>query len=195
MNDPLAGTHNQEELDLIARVVAGDGRPYSRIVERYQQRLYWSCLRLLNDPDEAEDVVQETFVRAYQKLDEFDPQYRFYTWLVTIARNRCLNILRRRKVWAMLSFQDPDRAPSVASSEAADEATEANELGAALNACRSRLPDDQRACFDLRHAEAFSYREIAAALGIPEGTVMSRLARAREKMRACLESKGVTWEA
>lgn len=195
MNDALAGTQNQEELDLIARIVAGDGRPYSRIVERYQERLYWSCLRMLNDPDEAEDVVQETFVRAYEKLGEFDPAYRFYTWLFTIARNRCLNILRRRKVWAMLSFQDPDRAPVVASNEIADRGIEASELGAALNDCRSRLPDEQRACFDLRHAEAFSYREIATTLSVPEGTVMSRLARAREKMRECLESKGVVWEA
>lgn len=95
----------------------------------------------------------------------------------------------------MLSFQDPEGAPIVAASDATDHAVENHELALALSECRATLPTEQRECFDLRHGEAFSYREIAAAQGVPEGTVMSRLGRAREKMRICLESKGVAWSA
>lgn len=181
-----------EEAALVRRIVAGEGHRYSVLVERYQRRLYWSCLRLVGDPDEAEDVVQEAFVRAYERLGDFDPTYRFYTWIYRIARNRCLNVLRRRRVWGLVTLSDPERAPALPVADRADRPAEDRELARALVDCRANLPADQREVFDLRHAEGLSYREIAAAVGAPEGTVMSRLARAREKMRACLESKGVT---
>ncbi|MGH7551009.1 MAG: RNA polymerase sigma factor [Gemmatimonadota bacterium] len=180
-----------EEMELIRRIAGGESHRYSVLVERHQRRLYWSCLRLLGDADEAEDVVQEAFVSAYEHLRDYDPAYRFYTWLYRIARNRCLNVIRRRKLWSLVSLSDPERAPALPSGDRSDRSLEDGELAAALAACRSSLPADQREVFDLRHAEGFSYREIAAAVGIPEGTVMSRLARAREKMRICLESKGV----
>lgn len=184
-----------EEAALIERILAGESRHYSLLVERYQRRLYWGCMRLLGDADEAEDVVQEAFVKAYERLSDYDPTYRFHTWIYSIARNRCLNVLRKRKVWSLLSFQDPERAPTVAAVDATDHAVENQELAVALSECRAALSTEQRECFDLRHGEAFSYREIAVALGVPEGTVMSRLGRAREKMRICLESKGVVWSA
>ncbi|MGH7571265.1 MAG: RNA polymerase sigma factor [Gemmatimonadota bacterium] len=180
-----------EEAELIRRIAGGETHRYSVLVERHQRRLYWSCLRLLGDADEAEDVVQEAFVSAYEHLRDYDPAYRFYTWLYRIARNRCLNVIRRRKLWGLVTLSDPGRAPALPAIDRSDRSLEDGELTAALAACRSSLPADQREVFDLRHAEGFSYREIAAAAGIPEGTVMSRLARAREKMRSCLESKGV----
>ncbi|MGH7543178.1 MAG: RNA polymerase sigma factor [Gemmatimonadota bacterium] len=189
------GDEAAEEAALVGRIVAGEGHRYSVLVERYQRRLYWSCLRLVGDPDEAEDVVQEAFVRAYEHLRDFDPAYRFYTWVYRIARNRCLNVLRRRRVWGLVTLSDPERAPTLAAAERSERLTEDHELARALVECRGTLPADQREVFDLRHADGLSYREIAAAVGAPEGTVMSRLARAREKMRACLESKGVTGPA
>ena len=181
-----------EEAALVRRILAGEGQRYSVLVERYQRRLYWSCLRLVGDPDEAEDVVQEAFVRAYERLGDFDPTYRFYTWIYRIARNRSLNVLRRRRVWGLVTLSDPERAPALPAAERSDRPAEDRELAKALVDCRATLPGDQREVFDLRHADGLSYRELAAAVGAPEGTVMSRLARAREKMRACLESKGVT---
>jgi RNA polymerase sigma-70 factor (ECF subfamily) len=182
-----------KEAALIARIVGGESRHYSVLVDRYQRRLFWSCLRLLGDADEADDVVQETFVSAYARLKDYNPDFRFYTWIYRIARNRCLNVLRRRKLWALVSFSDPERAPRIAADEEADRTVEDRELAAALAKCRGALPADQRECFDLRHDEGFRYDEIAATLGIPAGTVMSRLARAREKMRECLKSKGIGW--
>ena len=193
MKPGLAGIERDDDAAIVARIVAGETRHFSRLVERHQRRLYHGCLRILGDADEAEDVVQETFVKVYERLEEYDPEYRFYTWIYVMARNRCLNVLRKRKVWSMLSLQDPERAPAIETSESADRRVEDREIAVALSECRDGLPDDQRECFDLRHAEAFTYREIADTLNIPEGTVMSRLSRAREKMRACLESKGVAW--
>jgi RNA polymerase sigma-70 factor (ECF subfamily) len=184
-----------DEAALVRRIVAGEGHRYSVLVERYQRRLYWSCLRLVGDSDEAEDVVQEAFVRAYERLGDFDPTYRFYTWIYRIARNRSLNVLRRRRVWGLVTLSDPERAPALPAADRSDRPAEDRELARALMDCRANLPADQREVFDLRHADGLSYREIAAAVGAPEGTVMSRLARAREKMRACLESKGVTGPA
>ncbi len=179
-----------EEGRLVARILAGEGRLYGALVERYQRRLYWSCLRLVGEPDDTEDVVQEAFVRAYAHLREFDPSYRFYTWIFRIARNLCLNRLRRRRLWGLVSLSGPEAGPEPEADLDAASAVESRELAAALAACLASLPREQRECFELRHAEEFSYAEIAAVLEVPVGTVMSRLSRAREKMRACLESKG-----
>jgi RNA polymerase sigma-70 factor (ECF subfamily) len=179
-----------EEGRLIGRILAGESRLYGALVERYQRRLYWSCLRLVGDPDDAEDMVQEAFVRAYAHLREFDPAYRFYTWIFRIARNLCLNRLRRRRLWGLVSLSRPEAGPEPAADRDAASAVESRELAEALAACLASLPREQRECFELRHAEEFSYAEIAAVLEVPVGTVMSRLSRAREKMRACLGAKG-----
>jgi len=180
----------EEEAALIARIAAGESHRFSLLVDRYQRRLWWMCLRLLGDPDEADEVVQEAFVRAWERLDEFDPAQRFYPWVFTIARNRCLNAIRRRRTWGFVSLSGDD-PPPLAAREAAGEGVEDRELGGALEECLETLTDDQREVFDLRHGEGFRYAEIARVLEITHGTVMSRLHRAREKMRACLEGKGM----
>lgn len=195
MNHDPAGTTQEtesaEEAGWIARIEGGEPHLYGRLVERYQRRLWWSCLRMLGDPDEADDVVQETFVRAWERLGDFDPGHRFYTWVFTIARNRCLNALRRRRTWGFLSLSS-DESPELAGRDAAEDRAEDAELARALAECMEGLPGDQREAFELRHGEGFRYAEIAAVLAVPAGTVMSRLHRAREKMRDCLRGKGVT---
>lgn len=185
----IIDTESAEEAALIARIRRGESHLYGTLVDRYQRRLWWSCLRMLGDPDEAEDVVQEAFVRAWERLDRFDPTHRFYTWLFTIARNRCLNALRRRNTWGSRSLSGDD-PPVLPARDDAGAGVEDRELARALAECLETLPDDQRDVFDLRHAEDFRYAEIAAVLEISQGTVMSRLHRARERMRDCLESKG-----
>ena len=180
-----------EEAALIARIAGGERHRYGVLVDRYQRRLWWSCLRLLGDADEADEVVQEAFVRAWERLGDFDPAHRFYPWLFTIARNRCLNALRRRRTWGFLSLSRDD-PPPLSARDATESRAESGELGHALEECLATLPADQREAFDLRHGEGFRYAEIADVLGLPQGTVMSRLHRAREKLRECLESKGWT---
>lgn len=199
MNDDLAGIPDEvadpEEAAWIARILAGEPHLYSRLVDRYQRRLWLAMTRMVGDPDEAADVAQEAFVKAWEKLDGYDDRYRFYTWLYTIARNRALNAIRRRKIRGFVSLSRPEEAPPLASGDTASDAVERSEIAVALEACRRTLPNDQREAFDLRHADGMAYAEIAAATGVPEGTVMSRLYRAREKMRECLRSKGVAWGA
>ena len=202
MDAELAGiSHEGDEQDdaaVVQRVLAGERDAYGVLVDRYGRRLFWSCRRLLGDPDEAEDVVQETFVRAYQHLAEYDPARRFFTWIYTIARNRCLNVLRQRKTWATRRLDPGEEegateavAPELAGRDDTSDRVEDRELAAALAACLATLSEEQRTCFELRHGEELRYEEIAAVLAVPVGTVMSRLARAREKMRACLTAKGV----
>ncbi|MBA2565986.1 MAG: RNA polymerase sigma factor [Gemmatimonadetes bacterium] len=187
---PPAGSDPAAEAALLARVLAGESRAYATLVDRYGRRLYWSCLRLLGDPDDAEDAVQEAFVRAYTGLSRYDPAQRFYTWLFAIARNLCLNRIRRRKLWGLLPLVSPATGAELPAREDTGARVETRELAAALSDCLAALPFDQRECFHLRHEEEFSYEEIASALSIPMGTVMSRLSRAREKMRACLAARG-----
>ncbi|MBW3660724.1 MAG: sigma-70 family RNA polymerase sigma factor [Gemmatimonadetes bacterium] len=200
MNDEDSGitgaesVADPEEAGWIARILEGEARLYSRLVDRYQRRLWFAMTRMVGDSDEAADVVQEAFVKAWEKLDGYDPRYRFYTWLYTIARNRALNSIRRRKLRGFLSLSRQEAGPLVAPDDASDRARR-GEIALALEACRATLPGDQREVFDLRHADGMAYSEIAKAIGAPEGTVMSRLHRAREKMRECLRSKGVTWGA
>lgn len=196
MNRASAGTHLEteeaaEEATLIARIAGGEPHLYGTLIERHQRRLWWSCLRMLGDADEADDVVQETFVRAWERIGSFDPARRFYPWIFTIARNRCRNALRRRRTWGFRSLSSDD-PPAPAAEGRTSGAAEDRELALALEACLELLPDDQREAFELRHGDGLRYAEIAAALEIPEGTVMSRLHRAREKMRECLEGKGQT---
>ena len=179
------------EAALVARIAGGEAHLYGTLIERHQRRLWWSCLRMLGDPDEADDVVQETFVRAWERIGTFDPARRFYPWIFTIARNRCLNALRRRRTWGFRSLSSDD-PPAPAAPGGTSATVEERELGGALEECLEELPGDQREAFELRHGDGLRYAEIAAALGIPEGTVMSRLHRAREKMRDCLEGKGQT---
>ena len=178
-----------EEAAWIARIAGGEAHLYGRLIDRHQRRLWWSCLRMLGDPDEADDVVQETFVRAWERIGEFDSARRFYPWVFTIARNRCLNALRRRRTWGFRSLSAED-APAPAAEDRTSAAAEDRELARALEECLAELADEQRDAFELRHGDGLRYAEIAAALEIPEGTVMSRLHRARERMRECLEGKG-----
>ncbi len=199
MNDDLAGISEEEgiaepeEARWIERILAGEPALYSRLVDRYQRRLWFAMTRMVGDSDEAADVVQEAFVKAWEKLEDYDARYRFYTWLYTIARNRALNAIRRRKIRGFLSLSRPAEAPRLAAADDTAARVERGEMAAALEACRGTLPEDQREAFDLRHADGMAYAEIAVATGVPEGTVMSRLYRAREKMRDCLRSRGVGW--
>jgi RNA polymerase sigma-70 factor (ECF subfamily) len=172
------------ETDLLAKARRGNLFAFEEIVRRHQRRVYGVAFRIVRRHDVADDVVQEAFIRAHQSLGSFELGRPFGPWIATIAANLALNHVRSPR------FREeglPETHESVpAATPTPLEGVLDREADAQLRAALEGLPPEQRAVFVLRVVEDLSYREIAESLGISMGTVMSRLARAREKLRAAL---------
>ena len=173
-----------EDSFLIARARQGDLRAFEEIVRLYQRRVYGVALRIVRAHDVADDVAQEAFVRAWRSLDRFELGRPFGPWVCRIAANLAVNHVRSPRA----------REEGLPEGHGETPATEPGPLGAVLDAEARRvldeavatLPAEQRAVFVLRAVEEMSYAEIAEALGISPGTVMSRLFRARERLAKAL---------
>ena len=176
----------------LARVAAGDSEAFAELVEAHQDRLVRLCERMLGDVEEARDAAQEVFLQAYRKAADFRPQGQVYTWLYRIATNHCLNRLRRRRLVRFVQWEDPDEreAPRFDPPDGAPDpaaALEARRRWRSTRQAIARLPAGQRAVLVLARFEGRSYREIAAALGITEGAVESRLFRAMRRLEGAQE--------
>lgn len=177
-----------EDRQLVERVQQGQTEAYGELVRRYQDRVFNACWRICGHLEDARDLTQEAFLKAYEGLGNFRQQSGFYTWIFRVAVNLSLshrrNVHRRRTVsldaasagtqaeelvnWVRgESDDDPTRGPGEA------------ELHAAVAGALQKLDDDHRAVIVLRDIEGFDYQEIAKILQIPHGTVKSRLFRAR----------------
>ncbi|NUO78966.1 sigma-70 family RNA polymerase sigma factor [candidate division KSB1 bacterium] len=171
---------DSDDAEAIRATLRGDRQAFARLVEKYQRPLYAMLRRLVRQHEDADDLLQECFLRAYQHLKEFEVSRPFYPWLYRIALNLALSSLRRRK------WQQPmaslDLLPS--GEEDPDQSIAAREFHVALERAIAKLPAEQRTILLLRTREDMSYQELSQTLGIEVGTVMSRLARAREKLRA-----------
>lgn len=166
--------------ECVARSRRGDRNAFSTLVRRYQDRVYRFVLRMVGSHDEALELTQEAFMKAWQALPDWRPEAQFRTWLFSIASNAATDSLRRRKVVQFVALEEDYDTPG---EEAGPEAQlQAKQNLRALQAALDRLPHDQREIVLLREVEDMSYGEISAALGISEGTVKSRLARAREAL-------------
>lgn len=174
------------DLELIRQAKAGDLGAFDELMRRYIgsiRRVTGSLLR--SDPD-ADDATQETFIRAFRSLRGFDERFQFYTWLRRIAVNHCFTSLKRRSRLRLVPLPAPDGEDEAADIEDPKSDTDAAGLRHDLDVALAKLPADQRAVFVLRVNEEMSYSEIGEALGIPVGTVMSRLNRARQRLRELL---------
>lgn len=173
-----------EDSFLIARARQGDLRAFEEIVRRYERRVYGVALRIVRAHDVADDVAQEAFVRAWRSLDRFELGRPFGPWVCRIAANLAVNHVRSPRA----------REEGLPEGHAETRSADPGPLGAVLDAEAQRvlddavagLPAEQRAVFVLRAVEEMSYAEIADALGISPGTVMSRLFRARERLARAL---------
>jgi RNA polymerase sigma-70 factor (ECF subfamily) len=177
-------TDRLDDAPLLARALEGDDDAFEEIVRRYQRRVYGVARRICRRHDVADDVTQEAFVKAFAALDRFDPTRPFGPWVVRIATNVALNHLRSPR-----SREDPlpDESGELRAPErSALEDVLQGEAVRAHEQALDELPVEQRAVFVLRSEEELSYKEIAAALGVSMGTVMSRLFRAREHLVAAL---------
>ena len=169
---------------LVARCLAGEVDAFEPLVLRYQRPLYNVALRMLGDREDARDVVQEAFLKAYRKLSSFDPRYRFFSWVYRIVLNQSLNTRGRRRP------ADPLTVEPVAAS-GPEEAVQQRERQDGVQAALLRLSIDDRQVLVLRHFAELSYAEIGEALGVTEKTVKSRLHEARQKLGRQLEPGSV----
>ncbi len=163
--------------DWIKRAQAGDREAFSELVRRHQERVYRHLLRMLGAHDDALELTQDAFVKAWQALPQWQPEAQFRTWLMRIANNTALDALRRRKLVEFVPLEDGYDAPgSEAEPQRQLQATqELRQLDASLR----RLAPEHRDVLLLREVEQMSYDEIGRVLSLSEGTVKSRLARAR----------------
>jgi len=173
---------------LVARVRSGDGTAYAVLVDRYGHRLHAMLLHLAaGDAELAGEFTQEAFVRAFANLDQFAGRSGFYTWLWRLARNRAIDLLARKRPQATdLSTLQPS-----SNAAAPGARLEQDELRAGVQRALARLPIDSREIIVLREFDQLDYAEIADVLDLAEGTVKSRLNRARAALRELLAAEGL----
>jgi len=194
-SDSGAGTPAAADAEAVERARGGDHAAFRVLVERYQGRVFGLALRVLRDEEQARDVVQDAFLKAYGSLDRFEGRSGFYTWLYRIAMNLCLD-RKRRERGARRVARDEEALleapadPESVGAPAPGVALERAELRAQLARAIAGLPDEARRTLELREVDGLSYHEIAEALGVPKGTVMSRLHHARRRVREALAAAG-----
>lgn len=176
----------REERALIERARQGDVEAFGALVRRYLERVYRVAHAIVRNADEAADIAQDTFVRAFRRIDRFDLERPLFPWLYQIARNLALNRIERvRKRETALPEHDVLVATGPGPEEAAVAASESQRVRRAV----ASLPEQHRAVIDLNHFQECSYREMAEILGIPIGTVMSRLYHARQRLKKLLDEE------
>jgi RNA polymerase sigma-70 factor, ECF subfamily len=173
----------------------GDDRAFTRLVERYQAQVYNLCYRMLGDPELSEDAAQECFLRAYYKIEKFDTQRSFSSWLLAIAAHYCIDLLRRRKYHLVSIHQtgaDDDREMELVDTHAVNPESELvrAETRQDLHQVLGKLKATDRAAIVLRYWYEFSEIEIAETLGISVPAAKGRLFRARREIAARLGSPG-----
>jgi len=173
--------------ELLEQSLEGDLNAFEVIVNRYKDRLYNFVVRFVGDQQTAEDIVQDTFLRAYRNRGSFQAIAKFSTWIYTIAGNLAKSELRRRKRWRFLSLgsQDERGAPLELPDPGSrpDRSTETALAEVQIEEALARLPDRYREAVILRDVEGLDYDEIAKIIGCPLGTVKSRINRGRLRLQ------------
>ena len=185
----LPGVTRLDDEEIVARVLRGETALFEILMRRHNQRLYRAARAVVRDAGEAEDVVQEAYVRAFEHLDQFAGRATFKTWLVRIAVHEALARARRRGRVVELPDDDTGGGDMTAFTSPIDveHSAAARELRAVVETAIDGLPDAFRVVFVLRKIEEMSTAETAAALDIPEETVKTRLHRARGLLRKSIE--------
>jgi RNA polymerase sigma-70 factor, ECF subfamily len=183
-----------QEVVLLAR--SGREAAYRELVRRYERPVFALLYRMVRDRELAEDLAQETFIKALNAIDSYRPEFKFSSWIFKIANNAAIDHLRRRE----LDTLSLDGSPHAETPEAMQatalqigarqesplDAVEARELGGAIEAAIGRLRPEYRSCILLRHVEGRAYEEIAEILDLPLGTVKTYIHRARNELRLAL---------
>ena len=193
---PRGGGRGYDDTDenLMLRVGRGEKGAFDEIVRRYASKMVNLAYRITGDRDLAEDIGQETFLRAYRSAARYREISKFSTWLHTIAINLCRNELRRRKfrMYSLEGMAEKDEESKIRVDIADEKSTpdrevERRELGRMIKKAVATLPEKFKTPLVLRDMQGLSYEEIGEILGLPEGTVKSRINRARLRVKELLE--------
>ena len=181
----------EDDRDLVREAQGGSERAFNEIVLKYRKSIHLTAVGLVGDADEAEDIAQDVFVKAYESLASFRGDSAVYTWLYRITVNLCLNRLRKRKV---RSFFGLEEVSQTLAAPTADEPAELKELNGRLRKAIMELPVKQRTVFILRHFHELPHAEIAKIMDRDVGTIKANYFQAIQKLKAkigpYLEDKG-----
>ncbi len=177
----------RDDSALVLDCLNGNNRAFEELIRRYEGAIHNLALRMTRDPDDAMDVCQTVFAKAYQKLSSFQRDRQFFSWIYRIAVNESINWTKKRKFHdeyesGAVALDAPSPEQSFSKDEVADEVEDAIGM----------LKTDYKMVIVLKHFHDFSYSEMSDVLGIPEKTVKSRLFSARQQLKHILERKGIT---
>ena len=189
---------DQEDLKKIGAFLAGDQTAFEFLFDKYRERVFNVAFRFVRNKDDALEVTQDVFIRAYQALEKFKTDSKFYTWLYRIATNRAIDYLRTRKAKPAISASVLDDAVGSEGSSFTDriadtrtpdpsEHSQRHEIAQGILAAVEELTEKHRVVFLLHAVEQLAYKEIAEVVGCSIGTVMSRLFYARKKLQELLK--------
>ncbi len=192
---PKVSKNTQEDRELVAAAKRGEARAFEVLLKKYRKSVYYMLLKMVKNPDDAEDLTQEAFAKAFNSIEKFDSKFAFSTWLFRIATNNCIDFIRKKRVQTV-SIDSPMETDdgSAMRIDVRDDDLDPNEsllkeqrkryLGMAID----RLPEKYRELVDLRYFKELSYEEVANELNIPLGTVKAQLFRARELLNQELKN-------
>jgi RNA polymerase sigma-70 factor (ECF subfamily) len=197
-NIPAPGNREIDH-ELVVRAQRGDKRAFGMLVDKYQRKLGRLLSRMIRDQSEIEDVVQESFIKAYRALPNFRGDSAFYTWLYRIgintAKNYLVSVGRRPTVSTDIEIEDAENfedGNELRTTETPESSMMTKQIAQTVNDTVEGLPEELRTAITLREIEGLSYEEIATIMGCPIGTVRSRIFRAREtialKLRPLLDT-------
>jgi len=175
---------------LVKRAAAGDDRAFTEIMRKYKSPLYGFAYRYVNDPDDAEDIVQDTFIAMHRNLSRFNPHYKFSTWAFQIAKNKCRDLGRKRKTRAFMQRVNPfmeEKLTQVQSDENPEDGIDAKRKLDDLGVKIAKLPEALKAPLILCTLEGMSHKQAAEVLGISPKAVETRIYRARQSLSAALD--------
>jgi len=175
----------KNDFKLVVRAREGDQKAYADLMHRYKDSIYFMALKMVNNKEDAMDLTVETFAKAFEKLDKYQPEYAFSTWLFRVGTNNCIDFIRKKKLNTTsingLIDDEGDERPLQIKSDSLnpEEASMKKEQAQLLKVLIDSLPQRYRNLIVLRYFDELSYEEIAEQLDLPLGTVKAQLFRAR----------------
>ncbi|MBX7243674.1 MAG: sigma-70 family RNA polymerase sigma factor [Bacteroidia bacterium] len=185
--NPNISKNTKEDRVLVERAQKGDKRAFDKLLRKYRKSVYYMLLKMVKNSDDAEDLAQEAFAKAFTSIERFDATFAFSTWLFRIASNNCIDFIRKKRVQT-ISIDQPVEGEDGSSMHFdlkdgnldPNDALLKQQMGRYLKMALDRLPQKYRQLVELRYFEELSYEEVAEKTKLPLGTVKAQLFRARE---------------